>query len=140
MEIEISDYEGRTYSSIRIPSLRFVGLLNHSEDKRFGIAAGVIVQTQERVVLYLCDGAITWRADDCAPMDIRFSVNGWGGFVTSTSICAFNPDGIVFDVGCPFGIGKVCTVRHDDNQVIFLSDRYEIVYDLTGHLLRKERL
>ncbi len=139
MDIEIGDYPGRQYRPIRIHSLGFVGLLDQSADRRFGLAAGKVMPTGKRLMLYLLDGTIAWMVPDCSPMDIRFSDDGWGGFVESSGLCAFNQGGIVFRAAYPLGIGKVRSVLLAQNKMIFLGERFEFVYDITGNLLEKRR-
>lgn len=138
MEIEITDYSGRTPSSIRIPELRFIGLIHRSSDNRFGLASGKIIPTDERLVLYLCDGLILWRLLDLAPMEIRFFADGWGCF-TYPEIGIFNPDGIVFRAEIPKGFVSVRDVQLSEDEVVFYAERFIFKYNWLGDLIEQIR-
>lgn len=136
--IQIIDYPGKKYSSIRIDALKFIGLLDRSADKRFGLATGKTMPSGERLVLYLCDGAIRWKLTDCAPFQIRFFVDGWGCF-TSPEICVFNQDGIVFRAEMPSGFTSVRDVQLFGDKIIFYSERFIFTYNWLGDLIEQAR-
>lgn len=136
MEIEITDHPGRSYCSIRIPSLSFIGMLDRSTDKRFGIASGVVTTSHQRLVLYLCDGAIAWSIDNCAPIGIRFLDDGWGYF-ENHNIYVFNTNGIIFSAERPMGFDVRDAVFYND-RVVFLCERLIFTYDWLGNLIEQK--
>lgn len=138
MDIEITEYQDRSYSYIRIRSLNFIGMLDRSADKRFGLAAGKVMSSGKWLVLYLDDGAICWRLDDCSPMGVRFFVDGWGCF-TSPDICVFNRDGIVFRAEIPNGFTSIRDVQFFGDKVIFYAERFIFTYDWLGNLIERVR-
>lgn len=140
MDIEITDFpDRRKYSSIRIGALGFIGLVDWSTNRQFGIATGRLYPSGRHVALYLQNGAVVWQEADFHPMDIQFIDQGWGGCTESHGLVVFNITGIVFRAPRPAGLPVICEIRRTDAGIVFQGERFEFEYDLAGNLLERRQ-
>lgn len=143
-EVEISDYPGKKYSSIRIPAEKFVGLIDWSPDRKFGLAVGNRVGAGAQSAIFFEFGMAKWAIEVCNPCDIHICNEGVGVFLDSPSpgeipqLWVFHREGILFSANYP-GIGALKSVSVSPQGILVESDRRKLLYSMSGSLLSEEK-
>lgn len=144
-DIEINNYDGKPYSSIRIRHLNFVGIIDWSPSRVFGLAVGNEIGGKVKSAIFFEAGIIKWALEVCNPLDVQLCNEGIGAFLDPlrlgevAQLWVFYQGGLLFRVECN-AAGGLKSISVSPSGILAEFERRRLLYSMSGSLLSEEKL